>query len=255
MTQPNEQIKKIVLTGLMTGLVFLATSIIKIPTMNGYIHLGDGFIFISAIILGPFYGSFAAGVGSMLADLLSPYAQWALPTLIIKSLMALIMGLVLRQRTRKEAIRSAATTVAIWSIFFISLKDALAKAIDISLDKLSVDLEQTPEYVMDAASDIQIKLTVAIIGTIIIVFAIMLYLVKKQKNKSIGAGVVLGMLSSGACMVIGYYFAELILYGNPISPIFSVPMNIIQLIVGIAITIVIAPALIKANRYFNGKAD
>ena len=39
MTQPNEQIKKIVLTGLMTGLVFLATSIIKIPTMNGYIHL------------------------------------------------------------------------------------------------------------------------------------------------------------------------------------------------------------------------
>ena len=254
MTQPNEQIKKIVLTGLMTGLVFLATSIIKIPTMNGYIHLGDGFIFISAIILGPFYGSFAAGVGSMLADLLSPYAKRSLPTIIIKSLMALIMGLVLRQRTRKEAIQSA-TTVAIWSIFFISLKDALAKAIDISLDKLSVDLEQTPEYVMDAASDIQIKLTVAIIGTIIIVFAIMLYLVKKQKNKSIGAGVVLGMLSSGACMVIGYYFAELILYGNPISPIFSVPMNIIQLIVGIAITIAIAPALIKANRYFNGKAD
>lgn len=83
----------------------------------------------------------------------------------------------------------------------------------------------------------------------------MLYLVKNQKNKSIGAGVVLGMLSSGACMVIGYYFAELILYGNPISPIFSVPMNIIQLIVGIAITIAIAPALIKANRYFNGKAD
>jgi hypothetical protein len=32
-------------------------------------------------------------------------------------------------------------------------------------------------------------------------------------------------------------------------------MNIIQLIVGIAITIAIAPALIKANRYFNGKAD
>ena len=134
MTQPNEQIKKIVLTGLMTGLVFLATSIIKIPTMNGYIHLGDGFIFISAIILGPFYGSFAAGVGSMLADLLSPYAQWALPTLIIKSLMALIMGLVLRQRTRKEAIRSAAQQSQ-FGVYCYKLKDALAKAIDISLDK------------------------------------------------------------------------------------------------------------------------
>ena len=84
-------------------------------------------------------------MSGLLADLLSPYAQWALPTLI-KSLMALIMGLVLRQRTRKEAIQSAATTVAIWSIFFISLKMHWQKPLDISLDKLSVDLEQTPEY-------------------------------------------------------------------------------------------------------------
>ncbi|HZK26018.1 MAG TPA: ECF transporter S component [Thermoclostridium sp.] len=255
MTHKNDHIKKIVLNGLMTGLVFLATSVIKIPTVNGYIHLGDGFIFISAIILGPFYGSFAAGVGSMLADLLSPYAQWAVPSLIIKSLMALIMGLVIRQKTKKQAIISAVTTVAIWSLFFIVIKDVLAKAIDFSIDNLSVDLEQTPENVMNAASDIQTKLTVAIIGIIIIVFAILIYLVKKQKTKTVGPGIVIGMLSSGACMVIGYYFAELILYGNPISPIFSVPLNIIQLIVGIAITISIAPALIKANRYYNGKAD
>ena len=60
MEKRSIQVNKTVLTGLMTALVILATSL-KIPIINGYIHLGDGFVFLSAIILGPFYGAFAAG--------------------------------------------------------------------------------------------------------------------------------------------------------------------------------------------------
>jgi len=246
-------LRKIILTGLMTALVFLSTSIIKIPTINGYIHLGDGFIFLSALLLGPFYGAFASGVGSMLSDILSPYAQWAIPTLIIKSLMALIMGLVIRHRTKKEVFVSAATTVTVWTAFFILIKNALARAISFSVDNLASVLEDSPENVIKTAMDTQWKLTAAIIAVIIIIFAIILYMVKKQNVKGIGTGVVLGMLSSGACMVIGYYFAEFILYGNPISPVFSVPMNLIQLVAGIAITTAIAPALMKANVFFEGR--
>ena len=54
MRDKNIQLRQIIITGLMTTLVFLATSVIKIPTTNGYIHLGDGFVFMSAILLGPF---------------------------------------------------------------------------------------------------------------------------------------------------------------------------------------------------------
>lgn len=249
----NIRLKKIVLTGLMTALVFLSTSIIKIPTINGYIHLGDGFIFLSTLLLGPFYGAFASGVGSMLADILSPYAQWALPTLIIKSLMSLIMGLIIRYRTKRKVMISAALTVTVWVTFFIILKNVLAEALGFSIDSLALVLEDTPENIIKTAVDTQWKLAAAIIAVIIIIFAIILYLVKKQNTKSISAGVILGMLSSGACMIIGYYLAEFILYGNPISPVFSVPMNLIQLITGIVITIAIAPALFKANEFFEDK--
>lgn len=253
MSKNRINLRKIILTGLMTSLVFLSTSVIKIPTLNGYIHLGDGFIFLSTLLLGPFYGAFASGAGSMLADILSPYAQWAIPTLIIKSLMALIMGLVIRHRTKREVFISAATTVTVWITFFIVIKNALASAISFSVDNLASVLEDSPENVIRTAMDTQWKLTAAIIAVIIMIFAIILYFVKKQNAKNIGAGVILGMLSSGACMVIGYYFAEFILYGNPISPVFSVPMNLIQLIAGIVITIAIAPALLKANEFFEGK--
>ncbi|NLX77188.1 MAG: ECF transporter S component [Clostridiaceae bacterium] len=252
MNKENFRLKKIVLTGLMTALVFLSTSIIKIPTVNGYIHPGDGFVFISALLLGPFYGAFASGVGSMLSDILSPYAQWALPTLIIKSLMALVMGLAVRHRTKKEIMVSAATTVTVWVAFLVVIKSALTGAVNFSADSLASALGDSPDNIIKTASDIQRYLTAAIIAVIIIIFAVIIYLAKKQNVKGIGAGGVIGMLSSGACMVTGYYLAEFILYGNPVSPVFSVPMNLLQLLAGIAITTAIAPALLKANEYFFG---
>ena len=62
--------KKLVVTALMAALTCIATMIIKIPTPTfGYIHLGDGFVLLSGIILGPVSGAFAAGIGSMFADI------------------------------------------------------------------------------------------------------------------------------------------------------------------------------------------
>lgn len=63
--------RKYVLTGLMTALVLCLTFFIKIPVpyTSGYIHLGDSMIYLSVMILGPVYGAFASGIGSMLADL------------------------------------------------------------------------------------------------------------------------------------------------------------------------------------------
>ena len=73
-----EQTKK--LTYRMTALVFIATFAIRIPIPlpTAYVHLGD-----CMISLRPCYwveDGFAAGVGSMLGDLLVGYPM-ALPTL------------------------------------------------------------------------------------------------------------------------------------------------------------------------------
>lgn len=90
----NNKTQKIIISALFTALTCVATMVIKVPTpTSGYIHLGDGLVLLSGIILGPVYGSIAAGLGSMFADLFSGYAGFAPATLIIKALAALIGGL------------------------------------------------------------------------------------------------------------------------------------------------------------------
>ena len=92
----KEQIKTKDLTkmGLMAALVFFGTFFIKIPSISGYTHLGDCMIFLSVIILGWRKGAVAGGIGAALADLLGGYTQWIIPTLFIKAIMAMIMGMI-----------------------------------------------------------------------------------------------------------------------------------------------------------------
>ncbi len=93
----SENVRKLVLTGLMTALVLAATSFFRIPVAatNGYIHLGDAMVFMAVIILRKKNGTIAAASGSALADLLGGYGHWVPWTFVIKGLMALVTGIVL----------------------------------------------------------------------------------------------------------------------------------------------------------------
>lgn len=89
--QTVSHVQRLALGGLMAALVCVATSFFKLPVpiTQGYIHLGDAFVLVSAAILGPL-GVAAAAIGSMLADLLGGYFQYLLPTFVIKGLVALV---------------------------------------------------------------------------------------------------------------------------------------------------------------------
>ena len=80
--------KKLVLTALFTALITVATMFLRIPLPLGYVNLGDAFILLSVFILGPLLGTFSAGIGSAIADLIG-YITYAPGTLIIKALMAI----------------------------------------------------------------------------------------------------------------------------------------------------------------------
>lgn len=87
-----------VIVALMTALTTVATMAIKVPTPTfGYIHTGDGMVLLAGYILGPVYGSLAAGIGSALADLLSGYAVWVPGTFVIKALTALTASLLFKK--------------------------------------------------------------------------------------------------------------------------------------------------------------
>lgn len=71
-------------TAVMTAITFALTRVVQVPTpVVGYIHLGDVGVFFSAYAFGPWVGAVAGGLGTALADLTSPYAQWAIFSLLI----------------------------------------------------------------------------------------------------------------------------------------------------------------------------
>lgn len=82
--------KKTVISAMLAALCCVATMIIKIPSpLHGYVNLGDCVVLLSGFLLSPFYGFFAAAIGSALADVFSGYLMYAPATFIIKGMMAL----------------------------------------------------------------------------------------------------------------------------------------------------------------------
>ncbi len=89
----SKKVRTIVLAALMAALTTVATMIIRIPTpTQGYIHLGDGMVLMCGVLLGPGVGALAAGIGSMMADLIGGYMAWVPGTFAIKALTALVGG-------------------------------------------------------------------------------------------------------------------------------------------------------------------
>jgi uncharacterized repeat protein (TIGR04002 family) len=80
------------MTALLTALIMLLTAyVLHIPigVNNGYVHLGDTMIYLSAVLLPTPFALLSAAVGGALADVLSGAALWAIPTAVIKALMVL----------------------------------------------------------------------------------------------------------------------------------------------------------------------
>ncbi len=91
----TRNIHKIIQAALFAAITCIATMVVHIPVpaTGGYLNLGDAAVLLGALLLGPAYGFAAGGVGSMLADLLSGYAQYAPGTLIVKGICALLAGI------------------------------------------------------------------------------------------------------------------------------------------------------------------
>ena len=86
----NNRTKNIVLSSVFAALVFVLTFVVRIPSVNGYINVGDSAVLLSGWFLPPPYAFLASSIGSFLADIISGYALYAPATFIIKGFMAVI---------------------------------------------------------------------------------------------------------------------------------------------------------------------
>ncbi|MHA2300149.1 MAG: ECF transporter S component [Candidatus Thorarchaeota archaeon] len=94
---PNQSHKTlfIAMVAVFTALTTIGTIvfIIPFPSTQGYFNLGDLFVMISGILLGPVGGLVAGGVGSAMGDVLLGFTAFVPVTILAKGLEGFFVGL------------------------------------------------------------------------------------------------------------------------------------------------------------------
>ena len=88
----NKKVLLMCITGIFTALVFVVSAYLHIPTNKGYIHVGDGLIYLVACVLPWPYAMVVGAGGAFLADCLTGFAVWAPGSVIIKALTVLLFS-------------------------------------------------------------------------------------------------------------------------------------------------------------------
>ena len=91
-TASHKHIKLICISAMFAALVFVATFLVKVPLPVGYVHIGDGIVFLASALLPLPYAMVASAVGVGLADLCSGYAIYIPITVIIRILTVLFFS-------------------------------------------------------------------------------------------------------------------------------------------------------------------
>jgi len=242
----------VAVTGMMTALVFVLTSIfqISIVATKGYFNVGEIGVYISALLFGPYVGAFAGGVGSALADIATGYSIYAPGTLVIKGCEGYLAGFLLqhfRGKAKKMLPLVLGLIVAscigvigvlyynsVWDLvlgIYINPSGGETPLIDLPLLKASISLNSIFWIIVAVISGTAI----AYVGT--------------RVNPDI-SNFVLAVLVAGSIMVLGYFLYEyLILYailGMEVFALFEIPFNIGQAVIGLIVSIPIVRTLQKA---------
>ena len=91
----HRPVHRLVLCGLLAACIMLLTIVVAIPIpglAGAYVNLGDAGVYLAAFVLGGPWGALCAALGSALSDILLGSMLYAGPTFVIKGLMALIAG-------------------------------------------------------------------------------------------------------------------------------------------------------------------
>lgn len=123
--------KKIVLTALMAALTVVGSALrITIPIDiggNTSFHLGNIMCALSGILLGPWLGGLAAGLGSFLYDMTNPaYIDEAWLTFLMKGAYGLVPGLIMLLWKKDWGVAKAAIATTGGAVTYAALY--LAKA-------------------------------------------------------------------------------------------------------------------------------
>jgi uncharacterized membrane protein len=228
-------------TAVFTAFVAAATSVfsVYIPATTGYFNVGEIMVYTSALLMGPYVGAFAGGVGSMLSDLSLGYPYYAPGTLLVKGLEGFIVGY-LATKTFAKA------TKAIWRGVALTAGLLFALALSyVGTTFLSGDFSPTfggvwhlPAYTIDFQVPALFWIALAAVSFVVI-------LLLGLRVETASGLVVLSILAGGIEMVTGYYVYEsfvmhLIAPASVVAtlaPAAEVPINVAQMLIGLLVSV------------------
>lgn len=118
--------------GVLSALVFVG-SYIQIPVGTSRVHLGNVFCSLSGLLFGPAAGGLAAGLGSMIYDLIDPrYMAESWLTFLLKFVIGFLAGLIAHRGEKtafpKDLLGALAGSVAYVALYILknTVKMALA---------------------------------------------------------------------------------------------------------------------------------
>ena len=125
--------RKIVFVALMAALTVVGSALrIQLPVAIGSttaFHLGNIFCALSGILLGPWLGGLAAGLGSFLYDIMSNYISECWITFLTKGAYGLVAGLIAWGSTKNwNYVKALIATVAGTNLVSPSLTTRMASS-------------------------------------------------------------------------------------------------------------------------------
>lgn len=86
----KNDVKNLALAGVFAAIITIFILFIRmpIPSTSGYVHLGDSIVYLSAYLLPWPFALAASAIGGGLADICVGAAVYAIPTAVVKALMA-----------------------------------------------------------------------------------------------------------------------------------------------------------------------
>jgi len=215
---------------IFTAFVFAVTfSVSATTSTGGYFDVGEIMVYITALVMGPYIGAFAGGVGSMLSDaLLAP--QFAPGTLVIKGAEGFIVGYLAKRGFRgfPEGFQKRLGLLLAAVVGAIVIAVGLTSFPDISLSLGQLGLTptaSTPDYPLSI--------------TFWVVVACLAFAVTLMVSSRVGpkfTWVAIAISAGGAEMVAGYFLYETQVLQLPLAaPIAEIPVNVLQAIAGLIV--------------------
>jgi len=215
---------------IFTAFVFAVTfSFSATTSTGGYFDVGEIMVYITALVMGPYIGAFAGGVGSMFSDaLLAP--QFAPGTLVIKGAEGFIVGYLAQRGFRgfPEAVQKRLGLLLAAAVGAIVIVVGLTSFPDVSLSLGQLGLTptaSTPDYPLSIS-----------FWTIVACLAFAVTFVVSSRIGPKFTWVAIAIFAGGAEMVAGYFLYETQVLQLPLAaPIAEIPVNVLQAIAGLIV--------------------